>query len=86
MKKKTSLKRIWNRRLKLKAEGYKLWEEGYKLREEGYKLKAEGDKLWANGNTLWTEAILEVHGNIKLEWMPNGDCKLETGEVFKVRP
>ena len=79
MKKKTALKRIWNRRLKLRAEGYKLYAEGDKLWAEGLKLYAEGDRLWA-------EAILEVHGNIKMEWMSNGDCKLETGKVFKVKP
>ena len=93
MKKKTSLKRIWNRRLKLFAEGNKLYAEGNKLfaesnklRAEGYKLDVEGDKLNAEGDKLWADAILEVHGNIKMEWMPNGDCKLETGEIFKVKP
>ena len=76
MKKKTgkplSLLFIWNTRLKLYAEGDKLY--------------AEGDKLYAEGNKLWAEAILEVHGNIKMEWESNGDCVLETGEVFKVKP
>ena len=86
MNKKTSLKRIWNRRLKLNAEGYKLSAEGDKLYAEGDKLRAEGLKLYAEGDRLWAEAILEVHGNIKMEWMPNGDCELETGEVFKVKP
>ncbi len=52
------------------------------------KLWAEGDKLRAEGNKLWAEAILEAHGNIKLEWLyrERADgyaCKLETGEVFE---
>ena len=45
------------------------------------KLRAEGSKLWA-------DAILEVHGNITLEWLHREKqddyaCKLETGEVFE---
>jgi hypothetical protein len=72
MEKKESLQSIWNIRLKLKAEGDKLWTEGDKL-------DAEGDKLWAEG-------VLAVYGNIKMKWEFNGEkytCELETGEVFK---
>ena len=52
------------------------------------QLWAEGDKLWAEGDKLWAEAILEVYGNIKIEWIwvsekNNYNCKLETGEIFK---
>ena len=62
----------WNARLKLRADGDKLW--------------AEGTKLWAEGDKLWAEAIIKVHGNIKLEWKWRGnalDCELGTGEVFR---
>ena len=74
---------------KLRAEGNKLYAEGDKLCAEGNKLCAEGDKLRAEGNKLWAEAIIEVHGNIKLEWenwdsnKNDHECHLETGEVFK---
>lgn len=76
-----TLEFIWNIRLKLKAEGNKLWAEGNNL-------MAEGNKLWAEGNKFWTEAIIEVYGNIKLEWIYRSEkedyaCKLETGEVFE---
>ena len=72
--KKLGLKFIWEIRLQL-------WAEGDKLRAEGNKLRAEGNKLWA-------EVILEVYGNIKLEWIwrvekENYACKLETGEIFE---
>ena len=75
-----SLSFIWGIRLKLRAEGDKLYAEGNKLRAEGSKRYAEGDKLWA-------EAILEAHGNIKMEWVyqaefKDSECHLETGEVF----
>ena len=90
----------WNARLKLRAEGDKLraesaklwvegdklWAEGAKLWAEGAKLSAEGAKLRAEGDKLWAEAIIEVHGNIQLEWKWRGevlDCTLETGETFK---
>ena len=89
-KKKTlSLMFVWNIRLKLRAEGDKLRAEGDKLRAEGDKLWTEGDKLWTEGDKLWAEAILEVYGNIKLEWKnwslekKSYECHLETGEVFK---
>ena len=68
----TMLKFVWKYRLTLYAEGNK-------LKAEGSKLKAEGDKLWA-------EAIIEVYGNIKIEWSYNKDkqvCKLENGEVYE---
>jgi hypothetical protein len=73
---------IWKLRLQLRAEGDKLWAEGNKLRAEGDKLRAEGNKLWAEGNKLWAEAIIECHGNIKLEWKSPTHCVLETGEEF----
>ena len=66
------LKAQWQLRLKLRAEGDKLWAEGSKLLAEGDKLRAEG--------------IIEVYGNIKLEWECRGDvidCKLENGEIYR---
>ena len=74
---------------KLWAEGDKLCAEGDKLCAEGDKLWAEGDKLWAEGDKLWAEAIIEVYGNIKLEWKncstkkQDYECHLENGEIFK---
>ena len=59
---------IWKIRLKLWAEGDKLW--------------AEGNKLWAEGNKIWAEAILEVYGNIKIEWREEHECHLENGEIY----
>ena len=95
-KKNLDLNFIWKLRLlfrakgdKLRAEGDKLRAEGDKLRAEGNKLWAEGDKLWAEGGKLWAEAIIEVYGNIKLEWRnyssekKDYECHLETGEIFK---
>ena len=70
-----TLKFVWDIRLKLRAECKK-------LRAEGNKFYAEGEKLWAEGDKLWAEAILEVYGNIKIEWTSNG-CKLENGEEYK---
>jgi hypothetical protein len=85
-----TLKFIWKIYLKFYAEGDKLWAEGGKLLAEGSKLYAEGDKLyaegdklWAEGNKIWEEAIIEVHGNIKLEWKNGTHCILETGEEFR---
>ena len=76
----------WNTRLKLYAEGDKLYAEGSKLYAEGDKLYAEGSKLRAEGDKLYAEAILEIFGNIKLEWKwrtAGHDCKLENGEIYK---
>ncbi len=78
----------WNKRLRLMAEGAKLRAEGDKLRAEGAKLWAEGAKLWAEGAKLWAEKIIEVCGNIKLEWRfreNDYDCILDVdgGITFK---
>ena len=86
--KSLSLIFIWGIRNKLRAEGDKLRAEGDELWAEGNKLRAEGDELRAEGNKLWAEAIIEVHGNIRLEWkyiddMDDYACKLETGEIFE---
>jgi hypothetical protein len=81
-KKELSLHFVWGIRAKLRAEGAK-------LRAEGAKLWAEGDKLWAEGDKLWAEGIIEVYGNIRIEWKnydsekQDYECHLETGEVFK---
>lgn len=88
---KEILEDAWKARMKLHAEGDKFRAEGSKLHAEGDKLRAEGDKFYAEGNKLYAEgdklyaeAILSVRGNIKLGWENNGECHLETGEVFKV--
>ena len=100
IKKGLSLKFVWGVRLrlraegdKLRAEGDKLWAEGDKLRAEGDKLRAEGGKLWAEGDKLraeggklWAEAIIEIHGNITMEWTSDGSCTLGTGERFEMPP
>jgi len=57
--------------------------------KERLKLYAEGNKLCAEGDILWLDAVIAVHGNIKLEWenwdetTKSYECHLETGEVFK---
>ena len=78
---KITLAVAWKKRANLLAEGDKLWAEGDKLR-------AEGDKLWAEGDKLWACAIIEIKGNIKIDWeyvseKNNYRCRLETGEVFE---
>lgn len=98
-----TLEKAWKERTKLRSEGAKLWIKGDKVRAEGEKLQAKADdhrakgyELWANGSKLrakgeklWKEAINEIKGNIKFEWLhysPKKDdyeCHLETGEVFK---
>lgn len=73
---------------KIWAEGDRLLAEGDKLQSEGYKLQSEGNKLLAEGNKIWAESILEVFGNIKLEWKnfhndkKSYECHLENGEVY----
>ena len=64
----------------------KQWNDRLKLWAEGDKLRAEGAKLWAEGSKLWADAILEVYGNIKLEWKFRDidfDCELENGEIYR---
>ena len=94
------LKIRWQERLrlraegdKLRAEGDKLWAEGDRLRAESDRLRAEGDKLWAEGNKLraegdkmWAEGVIEIYGDIILEWKRRGDvldCHLENGDVYR---
>ena len=70
----------WQARIKLRAEGDRLWAEGSKLR-------TEGNRLWAEGDRLWAEAILDIFGNITLEWewvkeKEDSRCILGNGEVY----
>lgn len=88
---------LWNRSNKLRAKADKLWirslddftVKNNKLRSESQKLWAESDKLWAEADILWADAVLEVYGNIRMEWKnlskekQSYECHLETGEVFK---
>ena len=81
-----SLRIVWGLRLKLRAEGDKLWAEGDKLRAEGSKLRAEGDRLRAEGSKLWAEKILKVCGNIAMDWRCRGngfDFHLDAETVFR---
>jgi hypothetical protein len=87
----TTLSSAWDERLRLQAHGDKLRAEADKLWAGANKLSAEGHKLSAEGDKLWAEAILAVHGNIKIEWLWNEaaqdhDCILETGECFVAQP
>ena len=63
-----SLLFVWKLRLQFWAEGYKLW--------------AEVDKLWAEGYKLWAEAVLELYGNITLDWLGVTECLLENGDIY----
>jgi len=54
----------------IKAELTIAWSIRDKLRAEGAKLRAEGDKLWA-------EKIIELCGNITVEWNYINDEKIE---------
>ena len=80
---------------KIKAEDVKGWVKGENLLIDCYKLKTEAWQLFAEGDKLWAEAILKKYGNIKIEWIRghgkpltaerDGNCKLETGELFELR-
>ena len=79
MKKKSasvSLAKVWRLRLRLRAEGDKLWAEGAKPWAEGEKPWAEGDKLRAEGDKLWAEGVIEAHGNVIINWTSDG-CVVE---------
>ena len=77
-----SLNFIWKLRLSLRAEGDKLREEGAKLIAEGDKLWAEGAKLRAEGDRLWAEAVIEVYGNVAIEWHSDMSCTVNGTEKF----
>jgi len=80
--------KAWNERCKILAEGRKryaeggrLCAEGHKLCAEGHKLQAEGRKLHAEGRKIFINKVIEVHGNIKIEW--KGDSyHLDNGEMY----
>ena len=38
---------------------------------------------FSEGRKLWAEAVIKARGNVTLEWLEDGSCKLETGEAFK---
>ena len=66
-----TLETQWIARLRLRAEGRKLWAQGSKLwaegghlRTEGGKLSYEGSQLISEGNKLWAEGDnLHAKGN-----------------------
>ena len=87
---KAELTIAWGARAKLRAESEKLWAEsaklwaeGAKLWAEGEKLRAESAKLWAEGDKLWACKILELCGNITVEWQYIDEQKVEhAGQVI----
>ena len=84
----TALKIAWKKRVAL-------WAKSDALMAKGNALWAKSDALWAKSytlraksDTLWAKAIIEIKGNIKIEWkwIPaknDYSCTLETGEVFE---
>ena len=44
------------------------WNERRKLFAESSKLRTEGDKLWAEGDLVFINAVISVHGNVKIKW------------------
>lgn len=91
-----SLNFIWGIRLKLRAEGDRLWAEGSKLRAdgdnlwaEGDRLRAEGSKLWAegsklraDGDKLWAEGVIEAYGNVPIEWKSSTHCIVDRKDEY----
>jgi hypothetical protein len=63
-----TIQEAWSKRRELYAEGDKLYAEGDKLWTEGDKLWAEGDKLRAEGDLVFINAVIFVHGNVKIKW------------------
>ena len=63
--------------LKLHAQ----WEIRIKLRAEGDKLWAEGDKLRAEGDIGWFTAIIEAYGNVIVSWVGTS-CILPDGDRY----
>ena len=59
---------IWNIRLKLRAEGNKLW--------------AEGDKLWAEA-ILEVHGNIKLEWKNWDSEKRDSECHLETGEIFR---
>jgi hypothetical protein len=47
------------------------------------KLWAEGAKLWAEGAKLWAEAIIEVYGNVIIEWKSAVYCIVDGKDEYK---
>jgi len=78
----------WENRLKLKAEGNKLWAEADKLRAKADKLWAESNKLRAKADKLWVKEIIKCYSDITIKWIwrPNKQsnaCKLENGDIYE---
>lgn len=96
MVKSLTLNFIWRIRLRLRAEGKKLWDkgdklrnkgeklcdEGKKLQDEGNKLRNQGQTLRDEGNKLWIAAILEMHNSTKMEWF-SVDGKSDSGCILE---
>lgn len=50
---------------------------GHVLKALGSKLWAAGDKLRAEGNKLWAAGVLEVYGNVTIEWKSSTHCVVD---------
>jgi len=87
------LQEAWAKSCKLIENGEKMCSEAnkfsftcYDLSEvmEQLNLLVDGQHLIAEGIKQWMETVFKLKGNIKSEYK-NGECHLETGEVFKLK-
>ncbi len=68
---------------KIRAEGDKFCVEGNNLYAESDKFYAEGNELYAKGKLIFIDAVISVHGNVKIEW--RWVCGYLTAEVEGVK-
>jgi len=91
------LQQAWKRQLALRQKSRQKYLKALALYKPKYHfyvvkgdfakteaLENEGDLLDAKADLLWTQAVLDICGDVKVEWVKNREVTLTVGKAHMV--
>jgi hypothetical protein len=87
------LQQAWKRQLALRQKSRQKYREALALYKPKHHngdfaktemIENEGDVLDAQADLLWTRAVMDIYGDVKVEWVKNREVTLTVGKAHMV--
>lgn len=87
------LQQAWKRQLALRQKSQQKYREALRLyrpkhHDDDYArtemIESEGDLIDAKADLLWTRAVMDIYGDVKVEWVKNREVTLAFGKAAMV--
>jgi hypothetical protein len=87
------LQQAWKRQLALRQKSQQKYREALRLyrpkhHNDDYArtemIENEGDLLDAKADLLWTRAVMDIYGDVKIEWVNDREVTLTVGKAQMV--